>query len=243
MAVGLDQFIQFIQPWLGFIRAHALLAGALFIAAGFLIGILGRGFAYIVLLVGGISVGSVTLGQFGQFSDVAKQVADPSISGLVVLVTSFLSAFVLYKAAKFLLYPMAFLAFLSGWFLVFYQLFGFEFTTDPVKIAAWLLLSASMLLLTARAGKTLLANRISPKWKIPRRTPTKFLRRAVWARDDGICRLCGLPVDPYRWDLAHDKAYSKGGPLTVANTYVAHPDCNRSIGTMTRKEALRSVGR
>src|SRR5947208_14904506 len=70
-----------------------------------------------------------------------------------------------------------------------------------------------------------------------------FLRKAVWDRDGGKCQLCGKPADPFNFDLAHNRAHSRGGKLTLANTYVAHPGCNRSIGTHTKKAAPREVGR
>lgn len=75
-----------------------------------------------------------------------------------------------------------------------------------------------------------------------RKSVSKLLRKAVWDRDGGICQLCGKPADPFNFDLAHNKAHVRGGKLTMANTYVAHPSCNRSIGTHTRKSALRAAG-
>ena len=75
-----------------------------------------------------------------------------------------------------------------------------------------------------------------------RKSVSKFLRKAVWDRDGGKCQLCGKPADPFNFDLAHNRAHARGGRLTLANTYVAHPSCNRSIGTHTKKSALRQVG-
>ena len=75
-----------------------------------------------------------------------------------------------------------------------------------------------------------------------KRVPTKLLRRIVWERDRGICQLCGGSADPMNWELAHNRAYRKGGKLTEKNTFVAHPACNRSQGTMTKKSALRAAG-
>jgi len=75
-----------------------------------------------------------------------------------------------------------------------------------------------------------------------RKSVSKFLRKAVWDRDGGKCQLCGKPADSFNFDLAHNRAHARGGKLTLANTYVAHPSCNRSIGTLTKKSALRQVG-
>lgn len=75
-----------------------------------------------------------------------------------------------------------------------------------------------------------------------RKTVSKLLRKAVWDRDGGICQLCSKPADPFNFDLAHNRAHARGGRLTVKNTYVAHPSCNRSIGTHTKKSALREAG-
>ena len=67
-----------------------------------------------------------------------------------------------------------------------------------------------------------------------RKSVSKFLRKAAWDRDGGKCQLCGKPADPFNFDLAHNRAHARGGKLTLANTYVAHPSCNRSIGTTPR---------
>jgi len=75
-----------------------------------------------------------------------------------------------------------------------------------------------------------------------RKSVSKFLRKAVWDRDGGKCQLCGKPADPFNFDLAHNKPHARGGKLTLANTYVARPSCDRSIGTLTKKSALRQVG-
>ena len=81
-------------------------------------------------------------------------------------------------------------------------------------------------------------------WDKPerRRTPTKLLRRLVWQRDRGICRICGRKVGQFDWELAHNRAHSRGGRLTVGNTFVAHSSCNRSQGTLTVKQTRRAIG-
>ena len=81
-------------------------------------------------------------------------------------------------------------------------------------------------------------------WDEPetRRTPTKLLRRLVWQRDRGICRICGKKVGQFDWELAHNRAHSRGGRLTLGNTFVAHSSCNRSQGTLTVKQTRRAIG-
>lgn len=69
--------------------------------------------------------------------------------------------------------------------------------------------------------------------------PKKILRRTIWERDKGICQICHKPADPLDWALGHNRARSKGGQLTVKNTFVAHPYCNRSQFTLTLKETRR----
>jgi len=73
--------------------------------------------------------------------------------------------------------------------------------------------------------------------------PKKLLRKAVWERDKGVCRVCGHKVDPNDWALGHNRARSRGGALTFKNTYVVHPACNRSQSTLTLKETHRYMGR
>jgi hypothetical protein len=72
--------------------------------------------------------------------------------------------------------------------------------------------------------------------------PKKLLRKAVWERDKGICRVCGHKVDPNDWALGHNRARSRGGKLTFKNTYVVHPVCNRSQQSLTLKETHRLIG-
>lgn len=67
----------------------------------------------------------------------------------------------------------------------------------------------------------------------------KALRVLIYRRDRGICGICGKKV---RWDdynIAHDNAFSKGGELSKANLFVAHPLCNRSMGTKSKKEVTK----
>ena len=72
--------------------------------------------------------------------------------------------------------------------------------------------------------------------------PKKLLRRAVWERDKGICQICHQPVDQFNWELGHNRARSKGGLLTIKNTFVVHSSCNRSQHTLTLKETRRLIG-
>lgn len=52
-------------------------------------------------------------------------------------------------------------------------------------------------------------------------------KSVVFEMDDGICRLCGLFVDPGHWDLDHTVPLAKGGMHGYNNVQVAHPSCNR----------------
>lgn len=75
-----------------------------------------------------------------------------------------------------------------------------------------------------------------------RKVPPKVLRRLVWERDQGRCRICGKEVDRWDWELGHDKAHSRGGRLTLANTFVVHSSCNRSQSTRSVRELHRMLG-
>ena len=46
----------------------------------------------------------------------------------------------------------------------------------------------------------------------------------------------------FDWELAHNRAHSRGGRLTLGNTFVAHSSCNRSQGTLTVKQTRRAIG-
>lgn len=51
-------------------------------------------------------------------------------------------------------------------------------------------------------------------------------RLVVFQRDNGMCHLCQLPVDPDNWHLEHKVPISKGGLHCYSNVGVSHPDCN-----------------
>ncbi|MFH0929399.1 MAG: hypothetical protein V1818_03525 [Candidatus Aenigmatarchaeota archaeon] len=79
--------------------------------------------------------------------------------------------------------------------------------------------------------------------KDKKRIPKKILRRMVWERDKGRCKLCGVKIRAGEdWDLARIKAGSKGGEYTYANCFVAHHTCNTSQGNLSLKQAKRSIG-
>lgn len=54
----------------------------------------------------------------------------------------------------------------------------------------------------------------------------KVYKSRVFKRDDGICGICGEPVDPLRWHLDHVIPFARGGEHSYANTQVSHPACN-----------------
>lgn len=75
-----------------------------------------------------------------------------------------------------------------------------------------------------------------------RPTPTKALKRMVYQRDKGICCLCGKRVDPFDFEIGHNRAHSRGGKLTLKNTILLHPACNRSMRTLTLKQVKATLG-
>jgi hypothetical protein len=156
-AVDLVQIVSFLESnaWVTLIEGHALLFGAIFLAAGFFLGLLGRGAAYLVLILGGATTGSVMLAQLSA--------SQGTTAMLVAIGISLVSTFALYKAARFLLLPLEFLVFLGAWFLLLYSAYGFGFTTDPVKVALWLVASGASLFVTDRASSLLFRN--NPAWK------------------------------------------------------------------------------
>ena len=83
-------------------------------------------------------------------------------------------------------------------------------------------------------------------WEEPKKkkktVPKKLLRRMVWDRDKGICQVCHRKADPFDWELGHNKARSRGGKLTIKNTYVVHSSCNRSQQALSLKSVRRAIG-
>lgn len=52
----------------------------------------------------------------------------------------------------------------------------------------------------------------------------------VFARDDGVCGICGDAVNPADWHLDHITPLSRGGHHLYENVQVAHPACNHRKG-------------
>jgi len=78
--------------------------------------------------------------------------------------------------------------------------------------------------------------------EIKRSTPTKVLKKLVFERDKGRCRVCGKKVDHLDFNIGHDKAHSKGGKLTIKNAILLHPLCNRSMQTLGLKQTRSALG-
>ena len=58
-------------------------------------------------------------------------------------------------------------------------------------------------------------------------------RMEIYLRDNGICGICGKPVDISEFHVDHIKAKSLGGPDDAANLRCAHRLCNLSRGNGT----------
>lgn len=63
-------------------------------------------------------------------------------------------------------------------------------------------------------------------------------RDVLYARDAGICYLCGVGVEnvSYGWHLEHRIPLVRGGSHTYENVAVACMDCNLAKGKMTEEE-------
>jgi len=60
-------------------------------------------------------------------------------------------------------------------------------------------------------------------------------RKLIYARDGGICYLCGLATDPRDFHIDHVIPVARGGPNTPDNLKTTHPACN-----MAKKDKLLS---
>lgn len=56
-------------------------------------------------------------------------------------------------------------------------------------------------------------------------------RLDVWARDNGVCGICGQSADPASWHVDHIVPIARGGIHAMSNVQVSHPTCNRRKGT------------
>jgi hypothetical protein len=77
----------------------------------------------------------------------------------------------------------------------------------------------------------------------PKRTkPNKALKKMIYVRDKGMCRMCGERVDPFNFEIGHDLAHSKGGKLNLQNAILLCSLCNKSMRTLTLKQARKALG-
>lgn len=75
-----------------------------------------------------------------------------------------------------------------------------------------------------------------------RPTPKKALKKIVYQRDKGKCRVCGAKVDPFNFEIGHNLAHSKGGKLTLKNAILLCPVCNKSMRTLSLKQVRKKLG-
>ena len=75
-----------------------------------------------------------------------------------------------------------------------------------------------------------------------RTKPTKALKKMVYLRDKGVCRVCNEKVDPFNFEIGHDLAHSKGGKLTLQNAILICSLSNKSMRTLSLKEMRKQMG-
>lgn len=54
--------------------------------------------------------------------------------------------------------------------------------------------------------------------------------QVVYERDEGICGLCDIAVDPTDYHVDHIIPLAKGGEHSYKNVQLAHPSCNLTKG-------------
>jgi len=69
----------------------------------------------------------------------------------------------------------------------------------------------------------------------------KIQRIKLYQRDKGICQVCHNRVDKFYFVIAHNKAHSKGGHSNNSNLFIAHHECNSSMGTKSLKEMQKRM--
>jgi hypothetical protein len=75
-----------------------------------------------------------------------------------------------------------------------------------------------------------------------RSKPTQALKKMIYLRDKGVCRLCNERVDPFNFEVGHDLAHSKGGKLNLQNAILLCSLCNKSMRTLSLKQARKALG-
>jgi len=75
-----------------------------------------------------------------------------------------------------------------------------------------------------------------------RTKPTKAVKKMVFLRDKGVCRVCNEKVDPFNFEIGHDIAHSIGGKLTLQNAILLCSLCNKSIRTLSLKQMRKQLG-
>lgn len=64
----------------------------------------------------------------------------------------------------------------------------------------------------------------------------RFYRREIFDRDGGMCRYCGVLLDPKNWHLDHIVPIVRGGAHTKSNVVAACVKCNLSKRDRTIEE-------
>jgi hypothetical protein len=75
-----------------------------------------------------------------------------------------------------------------------------------------------------------------------RSKPTQALKKMIYIRDKGVCKLCNERVDPFSFEVGHDLAHSKGGKLDLQNAILLCSLCNKSMRTLSLKQARKALG-
>lgn len=81
----------------------------------------------------------------------------------------------------------------------------------------------------------------------PNSTQKRALRRLIYKRDNGRCRLCFQPVGFEESTLDHIVPKAEGGGFEQENIRLAHKHCNQARGVLPTKQsparlALETVG-
>jgi 5-methylcytosine-specific restriction enzyme A len=91
-----------------------------------------------------------------------------------------------------------------------------------------------------RIGQAEMTGRSVPEWvgKTPDAKVPERVRQRIFKRHDGICHICGGPIQGKAWDADHVKALDDNGEHRESNLAPAHKPCH--LGKTAKENSTRA---